>query len=70
MSKTDGRKLTSVYQKANQKDLRVIRDLLEDGRIKPVVDARYPLSQTPEAFRYFGKGHARGKVIIKIMEKE
>lgn len=70
MSKTDGQKMTSVYQKANQKDLRIIRDLLEDGRIKPVIDARYPLSETPEAFRYFGRGHARGKVIINIMEKE
>jgi NADPH:quinone reductase-like Zn-dependent oxidoreductase len=67
MSKTDGRKMTSVMKKANQKDLLVIRDLLEDGKIKPVIDACYPLCETPEAFRYFGKGHTHGKVIITIV---
>ncbi len=70
LSKRDGRKMTSVMGKANQKDLIFIRDLLEDGKIRPVIDARYPLNETPEAFRYFGKGHARGKVIINILEKE
>jgi NADPH:quinone reductase-like Zn-dependent oxidoreductase len=45
-------------------------DLLEDGKIKPVIDACYPLSRTAEAFRYFGKGHARGKVVITIAAKE
>ena len=66
MSKPDGRKMTIIYQKANQKDLLVIRDLLQDGKIKPVIDACYPLKETPEAFRYFGKGHTHGKVVITI----
>ena len=66
MSKNNGRKMTSVNQKANQKDLLVIRDLLEAGKIKPVIDACYPLKETPSAFRYFGKGHTHGKVVITI----
>lgn len=70
MSKRDGRKMTSCMQKANQNDLLFIRDLLECGKIKPVIDECYPLRKTPDAFRYFEKGHARGKVVIKILEKE
>ena len=66
MSKSDGRKMTSVMKKANQKDLLVIRDLLEDGKIRPVIDDCYPLSKTAEAFRYFEKGHAQGKVVITM----
>jgi len=53
-------------KKANQKDLLFIRDLLEDGKIRPVIDECYPLSKTAEAFRYFEKGHTRGKVVITI----
>jgi NADPH:quinone reductase-like Zn-dependent oxidoreductase len=68
MSKNDGKKMTSVMKKANQKDLLFIRDLLEDGKIRPVIDECYPLSKTDEAFRYFEKGHARGKVVITVTE--
>jgi NADPH:quinone reductase-like Zn-dependent oxidoreductase len=70
MSKSDGRKMTWITKKANQKDLLVIRDLLENGKIKPVIDECYPLSKTAEAFRYFEKGHARGKVVITIAAQE
>ena len=70
MSKSDGRKMTSSQKKANQKDLLFIRDLLEDGKIRPVIDDCYPLSKTAEAFRYFEKGHARGKVVITIAAQE
>lgn len=66
MSKSNGRKMTSSQKKVNQKDLLVIRDLLADGKIKPVIDACYPLCETTEAFRYFGKGHTHGKVVITI----
>jgi NADPH:quinone reductase-like Zn-dependent oxidoreductase len=70
MSKSDGRKMTSVMKKANHKDLLFIRDLLEDGKIRPVIDECYPLWKTAEAFRYFEKGHARGKVVITISVQE
>jgi NADPH:quinone reductase-like Zn-dependent oxidoreductase len=70
ISKRNGRKMTSCMQKANQRDLLFIRDLLESGKIRPVIDECYPLCKTAEAFRYFEKGHARGNVVIKILEKE
>jgi len=66
MSKSDGRKMTKVMKKANQKDLIFIRDLMEDGKIRPVIDDCYPLSKTTEAFQYFGKRHTRGKVVITV----
>jgi len=67
MSKSDGRKMTSVMKKANQKDLLFIRDLLAEGKVKPVIDGCYPLSKTPEAFWYFEKEHPRGKVVISVV---
>jgi NADPH:quinone reductase-like Zn-dependent oxidoreductase len=66
MSKNDGRKMTSFVKKANRKDLLFIRDLLENGKIKPVIDECYPLSKPAEAFRYFEKEHAKGKVVITV----
>ncbi|MBE2183684.1 MAG: NAD(P)-dependent alcohol dehydrogenase [Anaerolineae bacterium] len=50
----------------NQADLLVIKDLLETGKIVPVIDRHYPLSQTADAIRYLETGRARGKVIINI----
>jgi len=50
--------------KPNQKDLVFIKQLLEAGKVVPVVDRTYPLSAVPEAIRYLEAGHARGKVVI------
>ena len=54
--------------KQNQADLVVMKDLLEAGKVKPVIDRRYPLSETAEALRYVSEGHARGKVVITVAE--
>ncbi len=51
---------------ANQKDLLFIKELLETGKVVPVIDRRYPLSETAEAIRYLEEGHARGKVVITM----
>src|SRR5688500_5641321 len=51
---------------ANKEDLLVIKELLETGKVVPVIDRRYPLSETAEAIRYLETGHARGKVIIIV----
>ena len=65
-----GQKMGPVMARASQKDLVTIKELLEARKIVPVIDRRYPLEETREAFRYFGEGHARGKVIITVGHHE
>ena len=65
-----GRKVRVLSAKPNTKDLEFIMKLVADGSIKPVIDRRYPLSETGEAVRYLGEGHACGKVIINIVKEE
>jgi NADPH:quinone reductase-like Zn-dependent oxidoreductase len=43
-----------------------ITELYEAGKVVPVIDRRYPLSEVPEALRYLGEGHAKGKVVIAV----
>jgi NADPH:quinone reductase-like Zn-dependent oxidoreductase len=52
----------------NQKDLDVLRGLMQEGKVTPVIDRRYPLAELPAAIRYLEEGHARGKVIIDVAE--
>jgi NADPH:quinone reductase-like Zn-dependent oxidoreductase len=52
--------------KPNKEDLTFLRDLLEAGKVRPVIDKRYTLSQVPDALRYLGEGHARGKIVITM----
>src|SRR5713101_1778130 len=49
---------------ANQKDLTILADMMQSGKLKPVIDRTYKLDQVPDAIRYIEQGHARGKVII------
>jgi len=66
MSKAGGKKLTNLSQKSNQPDLVFMKELLESGKVVPVIDQLFPLSEVPEALWYFGEGHAQGKVVITI----
>jgi len=50
----------------NQADLLALKALIEDGKLAPVIDRTYPLSETADALAYIGEGHARGKVIISV----
>jgi len=50
----------------NKKDLLFIKELLEAGKVVPVIDRTYPLSEVPEAIRYLEEGHAKGKVVITM----
>jgi NADPH:quinone reductase-like Zn-dependent oxidoreductase len=52
--------------KPNKEDLTIMRELMETGKVTPVIDRRYALSEAPEAIRYLEEGHARGKVIITL----
>jgi NADPH:quinone reductase-like Zn-dependent oxidoreductase len=51
---------------ANQKDLTVLADMMQSGKVTPVIDRTYPLSEIREAVRYLEQGHARGKVVITV----
>ena len=67
ISMTGGQKMGSMgVAKPNQKDLVFMKELLEAGKVKPVIDRRYPLGETAEAIRYLEEGHARGKVVITV----
>lgn len=60
------KKMCSLFAKSNQKDLEFIVKLVEDGKIKPVIEQRYPLAKTADAMRYVSEGHAQGKVVINV----
>lgn len=66
---TDGRKMSNLAMKPNKKDLIFIKDLIEAGKVVPVVDKSFPLSELPEALHYYGKGRSRGKVVITMDHK-
>jgi len=67
MSETGGRKMGGVSAKIDQNDLVILKEFIEDGKVKPVIDRYYPLSEAAEAFRYLGAGHAKGKVVIEVI---
>ncbi len=60
------RKMRFLSAKSNQKDLEFIVKLVENGKIKPLIDRRYSLDKAADAMRYLGEGHARGKVVINV----
>lgn len=63
-SRTGSKKFVRFLAKLYRKDLVLLRELLESGKVVPAIDRRYPLNKVAEAMRYFGEEHARGKVII------
>jgi NADPH:quinone reductase-like Zn-dependent oxidoreductase len=68
MSKRDGQQMRVLTLKPNPKDLPLLKELLETGKVVPVIDKRYSLSEVPDALRYFGEGHAKGKVVITVAQ--
>lgn len=59
-------KMGNMLSKPNKNDLVYLRKLLESGKVKPVIDRRYPLSEVPAALRYLEEGHAQGKIVITV----
>jgi NADPH:quinone reductase-like Zn-dependent oxidoreductase len=62
----NGNKIGTYMTVTQKEDLFFLKELLETGKVVPVVDRRYPLSKIPEALRYLEGGHARGKVVITL----
>jgi NADPH:quinone reductase-like Zn-dependent oxidoreductase len=65
ISMTGSKKMGILMHKPN-KDLAFMKELFEAGKVVPIIDRRYPLNETAEALRYFGEGHAQGKVVIAV----
>jgi NADPH:quinone reductase-like Zn-dependent oxidoreductase len=59
-------KIVMIMAKRSQKDLTILGELMASGKMTPVIDRRYPLSEVPQAIRYLEEGHARGKVVITV----
>ena len=66
ISKTGSKKIHSFLARIKQEDLAAMKELLESGQVRPVIDRRYPLKDAADALRYLGQGHARGKVVITV----
>ena len=64
ISMTGSKSMGNMLVKPNQNDLVFMKELVEAGKVTPVIDRSYPLAQVPEALRYLEEGHARGKVVI------
>ncbi len=70
MRRTTGKNIRLLAVQPNPKDMVYITELFEAGKVVPVIDRRYPLSEVPEALRYLGEGHARGKLVITVDQND
>ena len=59
-------KFIAYIAEFNKKDMMVLADLMQSGKVTPVIDKTYKLNETPDALRYLEQGHARGKVVINL----
>ena len=64
LSRFVSQNLVMFLARRSKQDLTILRELLEAGKVTPVIDRCYRLSEVPEAIRYLEEGHARGKVVI------
>ena len=69
ISLTGSQKMGNLLARPNKQDLAFMKELLEAGKVKPVIDRCYPLSQVADAIRYLEEGHAQGKVVITVAHK-
>ncbi len=69
ISMTGSQKMGNLLAKPNKEDLAFVKELIEAGKVKPVIDRCYPLSEVPEAIRYLEEGHAKGKVVISVAQE-
>ena len=60
------RKVTFFVAKFNKADLQMLAEMMEAGKVTPVIDRTYPLTETADAMRYLGEGHAQGKIVVTV----
>ena len=70
LSMIGSKKMLFFIAKVNPTDLMFLKDLLEAGKVVPIIDRQYPLDEVAGAIRYRGEGHAQGKVVISICPQE
>jgi NADPH:quinone reductase-like Zn-dependent oxidoreductase len=68
LSRFVNKKMGMMFAELNHKDLAEFADLMQSGKVKPVIDRTYPLNQISDALRYLEAGHARGKVVLTVEE--
>jgi len=68
-SKFGDKKIGSMLAQPRQEDLQFLNEVLETGKVTPVIDKCYPLPETAAALRYLEEGHARGKVVVTLQEQ-
>jgi NADPH:quinone reductase-like Zn-dependent oxidoreductase len=66
LSKFVSQKMGMMLAELNQKDLTALADLMQSGKVTPVIDRTYKLSELPQAIQYLEQGHARGKVVVNV----
>jgi NADPH:quinone reductase-like Zn-dependent oxidoreductase len=66
LSRFVSQKFVMFIARRSKEDLTIMRDLMKTGKVTPVIDKRYRLSEVPDAIRYLEEGHARGKVVITL----
>lgn len=66
ISMIGNKKMGNMLAKTSKKDLEFIKELIENGKVKPIIDRTYKLDEVPSAIRYLEEGHAKGKIVISI----
>ena len=66
LSRFVGQRLRMLASKPRRDDLQTLRELIEAGKLTPVIDRTYPLREVPEAIRQLVEGHTRGKLVITV----
>ncbi len=62
-----GRTMTNLSMKSDKEDLAFVKELIDAGKVAPVIDKRFPLDELPEAFQYYAEGRSRGKVVVTMV---
>lgn len=68
MSIGGDKKMRGVTATPAKRDLELLGELVQAGKIVPVIDRCFPFNEIPDALRYLGEGHARGKIVITVMQ--